>query len=68
MLDSSTETKQYRRAAVTQAQKDQKIQEQKSAQELNSFTELVLSLSMQCDVAKRDNDKSTRKQNTSLRE
>jgi len=47
---------------VTQAQKDQKIQEQKSAQELNSFTEIVLSLSKQCDGAKRDNDKSIRKQ------
>ena len=45
-----------------QAQKDQRIQEQKSAQELNSFTELVLSLSMQCDGARRDDDKPTRKQ------
>ncbi len=62
MLDSLIKTKQHRRAVVTQAQKDQKIQEQKSAQELNSFTEIVLSLSKQCDGAKRDNDKSIRKQ------
>jgi hypothetical protein len=62
MLESFVNQKHNRRAVVTQAQKDQKLQEQKSAQELNSFTELVLSLSLQCDGAKRDNDKSIRKQ------
>jgi hypothetical protein len=39
----------------------QKKQENKNAQELNSFTELVVALSMRCD-AKRETEKSAKKQ------
>jgi len=52
----------HKGVTVAQTEKDQTNQEQKSAQELNSFTELVLSLSMRCDANVRDSKKPTKKQ------
>jgi len=52
---------------VAETQKDRRIQEEKTAEELNKFTDLVISLSIQCDEVQREDLKTARKQHTRMR-